>query len=165
MFKKIIETLGLQPHPEGGYFKETYRSEEIIPQGVLPKDFEGSRNYCTSIYYLLQSGDFSAFHKIRQDEIWHFYIGSPIELYMISEAGHLTKVRVGNDIVNGQIPQFIVPKNHWFAATVAEKDSFSLIGCTVSPGFDFKDFTLATREELVEMFPQHQDIIKTFTRQ
>ena len=164
MVKEIIETLELQPHPEGGFFKETYRSNGFIPQQVLPNGFDGPRNYSTCIYYLLQSGDFSAFHKIRQDEIWHFYLGSPIELYMISEFGNLTKVTIGNVITKGQRLQFVVPKNHWFAATVVEKNSFSLIGCTVSPGFDFKDFTLASQQDLIESFPQHRDIIKTFTR-
>ena len=160
----IIETLELQPHPEGGYFRETYRSDEIIPQEALPSVFDGSRNYSTSIYYLLQSGDFSAFHKIRQDEIWHFYLGSPVELYMISETGLLTKTIVGNDVGNGQVPQFIVPKDYWFAAFVKEKNSYSLVGCTVAPGFDFRDFTMASRKALIELFPKHQDIITRFTR-
>jgi len=164
LVKEIIETLGLQPHPEGGYFKETYRSSGVIPQKSLPDSFQGSRHYSTCIYYLLQSGDFSAFHKIRQDEIWHFYIGSPIDLYSISEDGHLTRTVVGNDINKDQIPQFVVPKNYWFAATVTLKDGFSLVGCTVAPGFDFKDFTLASREHLTKLFPQHSEIIKRFTR-
>lgn len=165
MVKEIIEKLQLRPHPEGGFFKETYRSDGIIPQEALPDFFEGSRHYSTCIYYMLQSGDFSAFHKIHQDEIWHFYLGSPIRLYLISEVGNLTEVIIGTDIAKGHVLQFVVPKVHWFAATVAEQESFSLIGCTVSPGFDFKDFTLASRKDLIEKYPQHHDIIKTFTRQ
>jgi predicted cupin superfamily sugar epimerase len=165
LVKEIIQTLQLQPHPEGGFFKETYRSKGIISQDSLPDYFEGERQYSTCIYYLLQSGNFSAFHKINQDEIWHFYLGSPIQLYMISELGNLTKVIIGTDISAGQVPQFVVPKYHWFAATVLGHDSFSLVGCTVSPGFDFKDFTLATQNQLKAMYPQHSEIINKFTRQ
>jgi len=165
LIKEIIQKLQLQPHPEGGFFKETYRSNGIISQESLPKCFEGERHYSTCIYYMLQSGDFSAFHKIHQDEIWHFYLGSPIQLYIISEFGNLTNITIGSDISVGQIPQFVVPKNHWFASTVIDQKSFSLVGCTVSPGFDFKDFTLASEKDLIEKFPQHSEIIRKFTRQ
>jgi len=164
LVKEIIQKLQLKPHPEGGYFKETYRSDGIISQNALPGFFEGPRNYSTCIYYLLQSGDFSAFHKIHQDEIWHFYQGSPIQLCLITEQGYLTKVIVGTNIISGQIPQFVVPKNCWFAASVIDEDTFSLVGCTVAPGFDFKDFTLASRTNLIEKFPQHSEVIIQFTR-
>lgn len=161
----LIQKLDLQPHPEGGYFKETYRSEGIISTDCLSDLFEGERHYCTGIYYLLKSDDFSAFHKVNQDEMWHFYKGDAIELIMISETGKLTTVHIGNDISNGQVPQFVVPKHYWFAARVIESDSFALAGCTVSPGFDFQDFTLAKRNQLIEKFPQHSTIINELTRQ
>ena len=161
----LIQKLDLQPHPEGGYFKETYRSDELISKDCLPDFFDGERHYCTGIYYLLKSDDFSAFHKVSQDEMWHFYQGDAIELTMISEAGKLTTIHIGNDIINGQVPQFVVPKQYWFAARVLKSNSFALAGCTVSPGFDFKDFVLATRKDLIKKFPQHSAIIETLTRQ
>lgn len=161
----LIQKLDLQPHPEGGYFKETYRSEEVIAKACLPDSFDSERHYCTGIYYLLKSDDFSAFHKVNQDEMWHFYQGDAIELTMISDIGILTTVHIGNAIGEGQVPQFVVPKHYWFAAKVLKPNSFALTGCTVSPGFDFKDFTLATRKQLTEQFPQHSAIIKSLTRQ
>ena len=136
----------------------------MIPESVLGSSFKGQRNYSTCIYYLLRSGDFSAFHKINQDEIWHFYSGSPIKLYIISECGTLSEILIGSDLSTGQVPQFIVPKLHWFAARVVDQNSYSLVGCTVSPGFDFNDFTLASRKNLTKLFPQHRHIIEKFTR-
>lgn len=161
--ESIIKKLELEPHPEGGYFKETYRSEGEILENQLPDVFEGDRNYSTCIYFLLTSETFSAFHKINQEEIWHFYKGETIQLLMISEEGKLSEVRIGNSIENGEVPQFVVPKNYWFAAKVIQPKSYALVGCTVAPGFDFKDFTLPTREELINKFPQHQDLITKFT--
>ncbi|WP_299335424.1 cupin domain-containing protein [uncultured Psychroserpens sp.] len=161
----LIKTLDLQPHPEGGFFKETYRSDGMISKTCLPDVFKSERHYSTGIYYLLESNDFSAFHKINQDEMWHFYLGAPLELTMISDQGVLTMVTIGNDILNDQVLQFVVPKNYWFAAKVSTPNSFSLLGCTVAPGFDFQDFTLASRGSLTAKFPQHRAIIKTLTRQ
>ncbi|GGI57828.1 cupin domain-containing protein [Winogradskyella haliclonae] len=163
--EKIIQKLELQPHPEGGFFKETYRSQGVISKSSLPQVFQGERNHSTCIYYLLKSDDFSAFHKINQDEIWHFYLGDAIELHMISEEGVLNTINVGRDILNNEVLQVVVPKNCWFAARVINPNSYGLVGCTVSPGFDFKDFTLASYNRLASKFPQHKDIIKAFTRQ
>ncbi|MAN27098.1 MULTISPECIES: cupin domain-containing protein [Mesonia] len=161
--QSIIKKLALEPHPEGGYFKETYRSEGEISENQLPDVFKGNRNYSTCIYFLLTSETFSAFHKINQEEIWHFYKGDAIQLVMISEEGELSEVIIGNDIENGELPQFVVPKHYWFAAKVIQPESYALTGCTVAPGFDFKDFTLPTRQELIDKFPQHQDLITKFT--
>ena len=163
--EEIITTLDLKPHPEGGYFRETYRSEEFISKSNLSEDFQGSRNYSTSIYYLLESKDFSAFHKINQDEIWHFYSGNSIELHCISEEGKLTSVIIGKDITKGEVPQYIVPKHHWFAAKVVKSNTYALVGCTVSPGFDFKDFELASYHTLSKKYPKYESLIKEFTRQ
>ncbi len=163
--KEIINELNLMPHPEGGYFIETYRSDGTIKEDSLNKTYNGERNYSTCIYFLLTSNTFSAFHKIRQDEIWHFYEGSPIELFTISVNGNLSKHIIGLDLKNGQKPQLIVPGNHWFAASVLNKDSYALVGCTVSPGFDFEDFVLGTKKELVEKFPQHEEIIAKYTNE
>ncbi|MEQ9035824.1 MAG: cupin domain-containing protein [Gracilimonas sp.] len=160
----LISHFDLEEHPEGGYFKETYRSEGVIPEAVFPDIFEGSRNYCTGIYFLLTSDTFSAFHKIRQDEMWHFYQGSPLTIHMISTDGNYSKQVVGLNFDNGELPQFTVPKEYWFAAEVNEPNSYSFVGCTASPGFDFRDFELAEKERLSSQFPQHKNIISRLTR-
>ena len=159
----IINTLQLQPHPEGGYFKETYRSEGFVLSSSLSTDYIGDRNYSTCIYFLLTSDSFSAFHRIKQDEIWHFYDGAPILLHVISPEGNYSKHQIGRDFSNNEMPQLVVPGGHWFAAEVIEPNSYSLVGCTVSPGFDFKDFEMLSREDLVGLFPQHIDIINKLT--
>ncbi|WP_186757236.1 cupin domain-containing protein [Echinicola salinicaeni] len=163
--QQIIEKLGLEPHPEGGYFKEVYRSKGEIDQGSLSEGFTGKRNYSTSIYFMLTSDTFSAFHRIKQDEIWHFYMGAPIRLHSISPAGIHRDYIIGTDLVNGHIPQLVVPAGDWFAAKVVEKNAFALVGCTVSPGFDFRDFELAEREKLAEAYPDHKALIERFTRE
>lgn len=163
-FEKIVSGLGLIPHPEGGFFRETYRSEgEICPENLDPV-FNGKRNYSTCIYFLLTSRSFSAFHRIRQDEIWHFYDGSPLKLHMITKTGMHSVSIIGRDFERGEVPQFVVPAGNWFAAEVDDDDGFSLLGCTVSPGFDFEDFELAERKTLLTDFPEHSRIIEKFTR-
>lgn len=159
MIEQIIEKLGLEPHPEGGYYKEIYRSEGVIMNDSLPDNMEGTRNYATGIYFLLPSRKFSAFHRIKQDEIWHYYKGSAICLHIISPEGVYTTHIVGNDILNGEQSQLVVKSGDWFAATVIEDDSYSLVGCTVAPGFDFADFELAKKEELVNIYPDLSQII------
>ncbi len=162
--EELIKKFELSPHPEGGYFKETYRSTGAIEHIALPMEYEGKRNYSTCIYFLLASDTFSAFHKIKQDEIWHFYDGSPIKLYMISEEGEYSEQIIGNNFSKGEVPQFVVPGNHWFAAKTLNKNEYSFVGCTVSPGFDFDDFILPNRLELIQKFPEHKDLITQFTR-
>lgn len=161
--KDIVDALDLKPHPEGGFYKETYRSQGEINLDALGEQYSGKRNYSTCIYFMLTSGNFSAFHRIKQDEIWHFYEGSPISLHTISKEGNYQKNKIGNNLDKGEVPQYVVPGGDWFAAEVEEKDSYALVGCTVSPGFDFDDFELTPREELLSKFPQHQDIIKRLT--
>jgi predicted cupin superfamily sugar epimerase len=163
--ENIIKKLSLEPHPEGGYFKETYRSLGEIIETNLDMDYKGKRNYSTCIYFLLTSDNFSALHRIKQDEIWHFYDGSPIRLHMISELANYSEHSIGRDFNKGEVPQFIVPGGNWFAAEVIDNNSFSLVGCTVSPGFSFKDFELKTRKELVSMFPNQEKIISKLTHQ
>lgn len=161
---KIISRLKLQRHPEGGYFRETYRSNGEIKKEHLDLQYNGNRNYSTCIYFLLTSDGFSAFHKIHQDEIWHFYNGSPIRLHMITTSGEYSETIIGCDLALGQTPQFIVPGESWFAAEVVNNNDYSLVGCTVAPGFDFSDFELAARDELVKVYPQHKYIINKLTR-
>lgn len=159
----IITTLDLQPHPEGGFFKETYRSKGEINQAILGENYEGTRNYSTCIYFLLTSDTYSAFHKINQDEIWHFYDGSPIKIHMVTETGAYSNIIVGNNLENGERPQFVVPGGCWFAAKVINEKDYTLVGCTVSPGFDFRDFILSTRDALISKFPQHETLITSLT--
>lgn len=159
----IIKELELMEHPEGGYFKETYRSIGAISNSELGNTYKGDRNYSTGIYFLLTSEKFSAFHKINQDEMWHFYKGTPLLLHIISKEGVYSSVTIGNDLEKGEVPQHVVRGGDWFAAEVIDKDSYTLVGCTVAPGFDFADFVLPERKELVALFPQHQEIISKLT--
>jgi len=161
--QNIINKLGLQPHPEGGYFKETYRSKGIIKADSLDPVYLGARNYSTSIYFLLTADTFSAFHRIKQDEFWHFYDGATLELHMISPHGNYSKVMIGRDIMKGEVPQFVVPGGYWFAANVIKGGDYTLTGCTVAPGFDFADFELPDRQFLLDLFPQHREIIVALT--
>lgn len=160
--KQLIEKLHLQKHPEGGYFRETYRCKEKIT--LLPDVYKGERNCSTSIYFLLTSESFSAFHRIHQDEIWHFYTGAPITIHMITFEGTYSFVTLGNDMNGGEVFQFVVPGGCWFGAEVAGQNTYSLLGCTVSPGFDFADFELATRDILLKDYPQHKEIVLKLTR-
>ena len=158
--KRIIETLNLIPHPEGGYFKENYRSKGVIKNNSLDFEADGERNYSTCIYFLLNENDFSAFHKIRQDEIWHFYAGSTLLLHTINPNGNYNLIRIGNNLENGDFFQFVVPAGTWFASEVENKTSYSFCGCTVSPGFDFRDFKMPSGKTLSKIYPEHQEIIK-----
>ena len=162
--EELIEKLQLEKHPEGGYFKETYRSEILLPKSVLPSEFTSSRNASTCIHFMLTSDEFSAFHKVNQDEAWHFYLGETITLHMISPEGEYSQVSIGNDFSQNETPQFVVTAQHWFAAEIKTEDSFALVGCTVAPGFDFDDFELAEPKELQQIFPQHKEIIEKLTR-
>jgi predicted cupin superfamily sugar epimerase len=154
-----IEHLQLEQHPEGGYFKETYRAEE----NVSNRNGE-SRSASTGIYFLITSDFFSAFHKIESDEMWHFYDGAALAVYIITATGELEVLKIGNDIENGEQLQGVVPAGCWFASKVSVPNAYSLVGCTVAPGFDFNDFILAEREELTAEFPAHTAIIKELTR-
>jgi uncharacterized protein len=160
---EIIRKLELIPHPEGGYYRETYRSPDEIEQDDLSEEFNGRRSFSSCIYFLLTSETFSAFHKIKQDEIWHFYDGSPVRLHMINKEGTYSNLIIGRDLDKGQVPQYVIAAGTWFAAEVVNENDYTLLGCTVSPGFDFKDFTLADRNDLIETLPQHREIIKRLT--
>src|SRR5687768_4966849 len=127
-----IDHLQLQPHPEGGFYKEVYRSAEKIPVGGLPERFSGERNFCTSIYFLLRSENRSLFHRIKSDELWHFYAGTSLTIYVLTHAG-LSTHRLGTDPEKGDALQLVIPANCWFGATVNDSGSYTLAGCTVSP--------------------------------
>ncbi|MCX6111781.1 MAG: cupin domain-containing protein [Proteobacteria bacterium] len=167
----IISDYDLKPHPEGGFFKEIYRSAGVISEGVISgaaiaknsgsDKFPNWRNFSTSIYYLLSKGAVSKFHMIQSDEIFHFYSGGPLVIVQINSHGVLEKHRLGADINSGQLFQYIVKAGNWFGAY--PELEYSLVGCTVSPGFDFRDFKIADRSELLKLHPKHEDIIKKLT--
>ncbi len=154
-----IEKLGLQKHPEGGWFAEVYRAEGIIPASAL-LNHKGERSLSTSIYFLLEGKDFSAFHRIKSDEVWHFYAGCGVNIFSIDSEGKLAVHSIGG----GNSFQSVIRAGEWFAAKPGDENSFSLVGCTVAPGFDFADFEMGKREELEKQFPQHTKLIQQFTR-
>jgi len=160
----FIKHLTMQPHPEGGFFKESYRSDGIISSQCLPEAFHGDRHYCTAIYFLLQQNDFSAFHRIASDECWHFYEGGSLLIHVIDKEGNYSCTRLGRNIHEGEFLQFVVPAQCWFASEPLRSTGFSLVGCTVAPGFDFADFEMANAEELSKQFPQHQSLIHRLCR-
>lgn len=159
-----IKQLHLEPHPEGGYFRESYRSAGVIPASGLPNYF-GSRNFSTAIYFLLKGNEFSALHKLKSDEVWHFYDGCSLRLHVLLPEGTLITKVLGKDFENGEQLQLVVPANHWFAAQPIDENSFTLAGCTLAPGFDFNDFELAKHSELSAQLPLHNDFIRQFTRE
>jgi predicted cupin superfamily sugar epimerase len=161
--KYYIQKLHLNKHPEGGYYREIYRSGEMISIDAPKKNLK--RNVSTSIYFLLEGLQISKFHRLNSDELWHFYDGSSVKIYVIDERGRLTEIILGKKIENGEVFQTVIKKNNWFAAEVINKRSFALIGCTVSPGFDFSDFELASRDYLLEKYPKHKELIFKFTNQ
>ena len=157
--KEYIEKLQLKAHPEGGYYKEIYRSGEIILSDHLPERYKSSRSVSTSIYFLLEGKQVSKFHRLKSDEQWHFYDGSPVIIYIIEENEKLNKFILGNKITEGEMFQAVIKRNSWFAAELLDKSSFALIGCTVAPGFDFNDFELGNSEQLIVEYPEHKEII------
>jgi predicted cupin superfamily sugar epimerase len=155
--KYWIEKLNLESHPEGGYFKESYRAKE----NYNFENFKGLRNISTGIYFLLDSKSFSAFHRIKSD-MWHFYEGDPLRVHIINQNGTYSYQDLGRDLDSGMKLQFVVPANCWFASEVKEGGSYSLVGCTVSPGFNFHDFELADKN-LATQFPEYRKIINRLT--
>jgi predicted cupin superfamily sugar epimerase len=163
--KLWIERLQLRPHPEGGYFCETYRAAEMIAHAALPERFRGDRAFSTAIYFLLDQHDFSALHRIRQDELWHFYDGSSLTIHLIGRDGRYSCIHLGREIADAAVPQAVVPAGCLFGATVDDPSSYTLVGCTVAPGFAFDDFEMPTRGQLLELYPQHRHLIERLTRQ
>jgi hypothetical protein len=149
--KYWVDKLCLQKHQEGGYYREVYRS-----QTKLDVKGAGMRNAASSIYYLLQKEEFSAFHRIKSDEIWHFYAGSPLAIHVI-DSGKLGKIILGKDKMVA-----VIKAGCWFAAS-ADK-GYSLVGCTVTPGFDYADWEIAKRKELIKEYPRYKKIIERYTR-
>jgi hypothetical protein len=161
-----IERLGLTPHPEGGYFRETYRAADSIQAAALPARFAGPRNVSTAVYFLITPPSFSALHRIRSDELWHFYAGAAVALTILDADGRgsLVTARLGCDAARDELPQVTIPAGAWFGAEVTPPGSFALVGCTVAPGFDFADFELGDRATLLRRYPQHRAAIERLTR-
>ncbi|MEM0997638.1 MAG: cupin domain-containing protein [Bacteroidota bacterium] len=153
-----IVKFGMQAHPEGGYFAETYRSSESLPGDALPNRYGGARALGTSIYFLVPPGQCSKLHRLRTDEVWHYHAGGAMHLWLIHPTGHLEELLVGPD---GPF-QVVVPRGCWFGAH-PESGGYSLVGCTMAPGFDFADFGLGEREALLAAYPEHAAVIRRLT--
>ena len=161
---EIIKAFKMSKHPEGGYFSEVFRSKELHKKESLPSRYKSDRHHYSSIYFLLKKNNFSAFHKLKTDEIWHFYSGSRLLIYIIESKDKITKIKLGSDHKSEDKFQALVKNGKWFAAEVEDNKSYSLVGCTLSPGFDFEDFELGDRIKLTKQFPEHKDIIERLTR-
>jgi predicted cupin superfamily sugar epimerase len=163
MLQKLINHYQLLPHPEGGYYKETYRSAANIPQAALPEQFSGARSISTAIYFLLLKDLFSAFHRIKSDECWHFYEGDSLHVHVLHINGQYELIKLGRDSANGEVYQAIVPAGAWFASE--STGEYSFVGCTVAPGFDFNDFELAFVDKLKTDYPENTTLIERLCRQ
>lgn len=161
----LINQFQLQPHPEGGWYRQTYRSKEFVSAACLPERFGGDRPFSTAICFLLEAGNYSAFHRIKSDECWHFYAGEALEIFILLPGGELKKILLGNDIAGGQFFQYVVPAGCWFASRPAAGAAFAFVGCTVSPGFDFADFEMAEADALSREYPAHRLLIQSLCRE
>jgi uncharacterized protein len=164
-----VEELNLERHIEGGYYNRFYKSDEkvISIKNRHTIDLANERAAGSAIYFLLDRHDFSAWHMLKSDEIWHFYDGeSALNIHTINQEGlHQIKVLGHPKLAKGASFQVLVKANTWFAADLQNKSSFSLVGCTVFPGFEYQDFILAEREKLTREYPKHAEIIKQFTHE
>ncbi len=159
--RQYIDKLELKKHPEGGYYREIYRSAEMFYVDVPQK--RDKRNFSTSIYFLLEGKQVSKFHRLKSDELWHFYDGTSVVIHIIDADGKSTQIRLGRKLEDGEVFQAVIKSGNWFAAEGIDKKSFALVGCTVSPGFDFSDFEFANREELIRIYPDLKELIQKFT--
>ena len=156
----LINKLKLERHIEGGYFKRVYESKHKMPTAVGDED---ERHVATAIYFLLEGNDFSAFHRLKSDEIWAYNYGSPLTVYIIDPNGKLNEMILGDP--KNPIYQITVSANQWFAAEVNDKSSFTLLSCFVTPGFEYNDFELANRQLLANQYPGYISLISRLTRE
>ena len=155
--------LNLQPHPkEDGYFIESYRSLERFSWESLPARYHGARSHATAIYFLLKKGGFSELHRLRSDEIFHFYFGAPVELLLLSAEGKGELLKLGNQLENGERPQLVIPRGCWQGLRATGE--YSLLGTTVAPGFEYSDYESGDREELIRQYPAYADLIRQLSR-
>jgi predicted cupin superfamily sugar epimerase len=160
--REWIDRLGLLPHPEGGFYRETYRAAEGIARDALPERFSGDRAFSTAILFLLTRDNFSALHRIRQDEVWHHYDGDTLTVHVIDGAGEYRPIRLGKDAAS--VPQAVVFAGALFGASVEPPGEYALVGCTVAPGFDFADFKMPPRADLLRDYARHAAIVERLTR-
>ncbi|XP_041349730.1 uncharacterized protein YML079W-like [Gigantopelta aegis] len=161
---RLISTFKMAHLPlEGGYYKAVYRSDECIPQEHLSVQFSGERSFQTSIYFLLIKKQVSKIHRLKSDEVWHFYEGSSLTIHEFTPNGEYRTHVLGADVSNGESFQVVVPRSSWFGACLNDTTTHALVGCTMTPGFDFQDFEIGNREELVKLFPSHKRIIEQLT--
>lgn len=164
-YKYWSENLDMNKHPEGGYYKENYINPQHITDSELDVEFEGKRSLATSIYFMLTENEVSKFHRLKSDEMWYYHDGCPLSVYVISKEGKLTVHKLGLDFEKGELPQILVPAGTIFGSAIenATKDDYSLVGCMVSFGFVFEDFELFSQAELLEMYPEHKEVILKLT--
>lgn len=160
---ELVKLYNLQPHPEGGFYNEYYRDKGVIPKSALPARFKGDRNYSANIYFLLPEGKKSNLHRIASDESWHFYLGGPLTVIQISPEGKVETITLGQNVGAGEKIAHVVPAGYWFGAYPNAGSCYSFVGCTVSPGFDFADFEMGKRPELLKQFPQAKGVIEMLT--
>jgi predicted cupin superfamily sugar epimerase len=161
--KDFVRFLEMDSHVEGGYYKETYRSNLVIPSESLPNRFKGDRSASTHIYFLLEFGQCSKLHRIAADEHWHFYAGQTLEVYEIKKDGTLVVHKLGNRLDIGELFHTVIESGSWFGSRCMVPNSYSLVGCTVAPGFDFQDFIMADRDKLLMEFPHLESLIMELT--
>lgn len=161
--KHWIDKLNLSEHIEGGFFREVYRSHDVLQKSSLPERFKGDRVLSTSIYYLVTGKNPSKFHKVMADEIWHFFYGSSLRIHLIDKAGKYDVLKLGLNIDLGEEPTVVVPHQVWMAAEVVDAESYGLVGCTTAPGFEYEDFIMADIEDLLNIAPEKSDLILKFT--
>ena len=163
--EKLKALLNLVPLSiEGGYFAETYRSPEVVAPEALPGRYHGPRAMSTAIYYLLESGTFSEMHRVASDEIFHFYLGDPVEMLQLWPDGESKQIIIGPDLESGMIPQVVVPRGVWQGSRLVAGGKLALLGCTVSPGFEYADYERGARDALVRDYPKARDLICALTR-
>lgn len=162
--QKIIKKFGLYPHPEGGYFTEVYRSEELISKEHLPGRYNDNRVFSTCIYYLITKDSFFSLHKIKSDEIFHFYFGDLIEMLQLFPDGTGEVIYLGNSVFKDMCPQVIVKRDIWQGCRLKPGGKFALLGTTVAPGFDFDDFTLGNKEQLIKQYPDFKTHIMKLSK-
>jgi len=158
--QELVTSLGLLPHPEGGYYKKLYRSNEKVELASVGAE----RDLATSIYYLLSGNDFSRLHRIKQDENWYFHEGDTLHVHDISPSGEYTCHALGLGVANGETPQCTIKAGHWFGASLKDTSTYALVGCVVAPGFDFADLEMGETADLLRLFPEHEGLIHRLTR-
>jgi predicted cupin superfamily sugar epimerase len=162
--EQIRELLQMRPHPiEGGYFAETYRGSQVVPQSLL-RGYPGDRAISTAIYYLLTPDTFSAMHRVRGDEMFHFYLGDPVEMLQLKTDGTGEVILLGQDIAAGMRPQHTVPGGVWQGSRVRAGGKYALLGTTMAPGFEYEDYETGQRQDLITGYPELSQLITSLTR-